>query len=94
MIDIPDYTPEENKEIFKRFSLPKTLKRLGMRNDELVVTEGALDEIIKYCEGRTGCRGLEQAAEHLAANALYRIETEGITSVSYSASDARALLNG
>lgn len=36
-------------------------------------------------EDTTGIRDLEQAAEHLAAHALYMIEVEHATSVSYTA---------
>ena len=39
-----------------------------------------------------GVRDLEQAAEHLAAHALYCIETEGVASVTYTASDVKELL--
>ena len=31
----------------------------------------------------TGIRDLEQAAEHMAANALYQIEVDGVTSVTF-----------
>ena len=40
---------------------------------------------LDYCKDTTGIRDLEQAAEHLAAHALYMIEVEHATSVSYTA---------
>ncbi|MBP5324604.1 MAG: AAA family ATPase, partial [Pseudobutyrivibrio sp.] len=39
VIDIPDYSVQEKKEIFRRFSLPKVLKRMGMSKEECQVTE-------------------------------------------------------
>ncbi len=74
VIDIPDYTFEEKKVIFTKFSLPKVLKRIGMRPEEIEITEEALDELIRMYSVTTGVRDIEQAAERLAANALYQIE--------------------
>lgn len=84
VIDIPDYTPEEKKIIFSQFSLPKVLKRIGMRENECLITDDGLDAIIERYQGSTGIRGLEQAAEHLAAHALYQIEVEHVKTVTYN----------
>ena len=76
VIDIPDYTPEEKKIIFSKFALPKVLKRMSLREEECIMTDEALDEVIELYSDTTGIRDLEQAAEHIAANALYQIEVE------------------
>ncbi len=81
VIDIPDYTPEEKKIIFSRFALPKVLNRMGLRKNECIVTEEALDVIIQKYADTTGIRDLEQAAEHIAANALYQIEVNHVEEV-------------
>ncbi len=81
VIDIPDYTPEEKKIIFSRFALPKVLNRMGLRKNECIVTEEALDVIIQKYADTTGIRDLEQAAEHIAANALYQIEVNHVKEV-------------
>jgi len=81
VIDIPDYTVEEKKEIFKRFSLPKVLKRMGMSPEECQVTEDGLDAVMEKFVISTGIRNVEQAAEHLAANALYQIEVNKVKNV-------------
>ena len=81
VIDIPDYTPEEKKIIFSRFALPKVLNRMGLRENECIVTEEALDIIIQKYADTTGIRDLEQAAEHIAANALYQIEVNHVEEV-------------
>ena len=81
VIDIPDYTPEEKKIIFSRFALPKVLNRMGLRKNECIVTEEALDVIIQKYADTTGIRELEQAAEHIAANALYQIEVNHVKEV-------------
>ena len=85
VIEIPDYTPEEKKVIFSRYALPKVLKRIGMRREECVLTEDGLEAVIDLHRGTSGIRDLEQAAEHLAANALYQIEAEHATCVIFDA---------
>ena len=85
MIDIPDYTQEEKKIIFSKFALPKVLKRIGLLQGEIVLTGEGLDELIEQYKNTSGIRDLEQAAEHLAANALYRIEVEHVKSVVFDA---------
>jgi len=84
VIDIPDYTPEEKKIIFSKFALPKVLKRMSLLDNECIVTGEALDAVIKKYENTTGIRDLEQAAEHLAAHALYQIEAEHVSKVEYT----------
>ena len=93
VIDIPDYTPEEKKEIFLHFSLPKVLKRMSMSPEECVVTPDAADVIIKKYRDTTGIRDLEQAAEHLAANALYQIETQHAGAVTFTKDTVAKLLD-
>lgn len=93
VIDLPDYTPQEKKTIFLRYALPKVLKRMGLRPEECVITKEAADVVIARYAKLPGVRDLEQAAEHLAAHALYRIESEGITSVTYDAKSTEEIMN-
>lgn len=92
VIEIPDYTPEEKKIIFSRFALPKVLKRMGLRKEECVVTDDALDAVIEIFENTSGIRDLEQAAEHMAANALYQIEVDHVSRVVFDHAMVRELL--
>ena len=93
VIDIPDYTPEEKKIIFSRFALPKILKRMSLRQDECTVTDEGLDVIIELYSNTSGIRDLEQAAEHIAANALYQIEVNHVKEVVFDGEAVRALLS-
>ncbi|MDO4322041.1 MAG: AAA family ATPase [Lachnospiraceae bacterium] len=92
VIDIPDYTPEEKKVIFSQYALPRILKRMGLGKDECVVPEEALDAVIEKYANTTGIRDLEQAAEHMAANALYQIEVNHVSQVVFDADSVRKLL--
>ncbi len=92
VIDIPDYTPEEKKVILLKYALPKVLKRMGLTEGECVVTDEAAETVVRHFADQPGVRDLEQAAEHLAAHALYQIETSGVTSVTYDAATAQAVM--
>lgn len=92
VIELPDYTFAEKKAIFTGFTFPKVLKRIGMDPSECIITDDGLDEIVKAYEGSTGIRDLEQAAEHIAANALYCIEANGDKSVTYDSKRVKELL--
>ena len=93
VIELPDYTPEEKKIIFSQFALPKVLKRLGLHDGECIVTEDGLDAVIEMHKNTSGIRDLEQAAEHMAANALYQIEVDKVPSVTFDAEQVYALLS-
>ena len=92
VIDIPDYTSEEKRIIFRDYSLPKVFRRMGMSKEECRITPDAVDSIIELYKDKPGCRDLEQAAEHLAAHALFEIETGGARCVEFDAAKTRELL--
>ncbi len=92
VIELPDYSIEEKRVIFTRFAMPKVLKRIGLRSEEIVITDEALDAIMDIFKDTSGIRDIEQAAEHIAANALYRIEAEHMVCVTYDAAMIRSLL--
>ncbi len=92
VIDIDDYSPDEKAMIFKRFSLPKVLDRMQIKKEECRITDRGIDKIIEIYRDQPGVRDLEQAAEHLAAHALYIIETENKASVVYDADSVEKIL--
>ena len=92
VIDIPDYTDEEKKVIFSKFALPKVLRRMSLKENECQVAPDGLDAVIEKYRDTTGIRDLEQAAEHIAANALYQIEVDHVSEVVFHANMVRSLL--
>lgn len=92
VIDIPDYTKEEKKVIFEKFSLPKILKRMSMKKEECQLTPEAIEVIVDKYADTTGIRDLEQAAEHIAANTLYQIEVNHVDKVIFDAEKVKELL--
>ena len=93
VIDIPDYTPDEKKEIFNKFVLPKVLKRIGLEGSECIILPDGVDAVIKKCDGVTGIRDIEQAAEHIVAHALYQIEVNHVQSVTFDGAMIDELLS-
>ena len=93
VIDIPDYTPDEKRIIFSQFALPKILKKIGLKENECIMTPEAVDAVIEIYKNTSGIRDLEQAAEHLAAHALYQIEANHVEKVEYTAAMVKELLD-
>ena len=91
VIDIPDYTFEEKKLIFSNFVMPKVLKRIGLQESECIITEEGLDAVVDQFKNTSGIRNLEQAAEHLAANALYQIEVDHVPQVTFGVEQVQKL---
>ncbi|MCQ2537099.1 MAG: AAA family ATPase [Lachnospiraceae bacterium] len=92
VIELPDYTLDEKRVIFTRFAMPKVLKRIGLRDEEIVISDEALDAVMEKFRETSGIRDIEQAAEHIAAHALYVIEAEKKDKVVYDAQMIKELL--
>ncbi len=65
---------------------------MSLKENECLVTEDGLEAMMEIFAHTSGIRDLEQAAEHLAANALYQIEVNHISSVSFNGVMVRELL--
>ena len=63
-----------------------------MRERECMLTEDGLEAVVSLYADTSGIRDLEQAAEHLAAHALYQIEADHVDSVIYDGRMVRELL--
>jgi ATP-dependent Lon protease len=66
---------------------------MSLRPEECIISDEALDAVIKKYENTSGIRDLEQAAEHIAAHALYLIEVDHLTQVVYDAQMVNELLS-
>ena len=63
-----------------------------MAESECIILQDALDAIIERYSNTTGIRDLEQAAEHIAANALYQIEVNHVEKVEFTREMVEELL--
>ena len=66
---------------------------MGLKEEECVVPDDALDTVIEIYAETSGIRDLEQAAEHMAANALYQIEVNHVPKVVFDPEMVRELLS-
>ena len=60
VIRIPGYTEDEKVNIAVRYLLPKQITNNGLKDDELVVSEKAIRDIVRYYTREAGVRNLER----------------------------------
>jgi ATP-dependent Lon protease len=60
VIRIPGYTEDEKLNIAQRYLIPKQRKATGLREDELVFTDDAVRDIVRYYSREAGVRGLDR----------------------------------
>ena len=66
MINVSGYLAEEKLQIAHRYLLPKQLTEHGLREDELTITDAALEGIIDKYTHESGVRGLEKQIAKIA----------------------------
>ena len=94
VIDIPAYTPDEKRVIFKDYVFPAALKRANVPVEQLEVENEAVDLIVSEYALEPGARDLERYSERIigafcrSADAQLSIYSKRI----YSAEDIRDLL--
>ncbi len=60
VIRLPGYTEDEKINIASQYLIPKQIKSNGLRQDELVLDEKALQFIVRHYTRESGVRGLER----------------------------------
>ena len=60
VIRIPGYTEDEKTSIAQSYLLPKQVKNNGLKEGELVISEAAIRDIIRYYTRESGVRNLER----------------------------------
>ena len=82
VIQFPGYTAVEKQQIARKHLLPKAMKKKGIKNQNLKVTENALQTLIHDYTMESGVRGLKKQLETLcryAAVKLVKGEQKSIT---------------
>ncbi len=73
VIRIPGYTEDEKSAIAKRYLLPKQIKANGLNSSEIVVTDSALIDIIRYYTREAGVRNLEREISKICRKVVKEI---------------------
>ena len=82
VIQFPGYTAVEKEQIARKHLLPKAMKKMGVKAQNLKVTDAALQTVIRDYTMESGVRGLKKQLETLcryAAVKLVKGEQKSIT---------------
>jgi len=76
VIRISGYTEDEKVNIASRYLLPKQLKNNGLKKEEVLVSETALRDIIRYFTREAGVRGLEREISKICRKVVKLLVTK------------------
>jgi ATP-dependent Lon protease len=81
IIPLAGYTEEEKAEIAKQHLISKQVKNHGLRKNEFVLTDAALQEMIRTYTREAGVRNLEREIGKLARKAVTKIVRKEVDKV-------------
>ena len=73
VIPFPGYTPSEKFQIARKHLLPKAMKSMGIKKQNLKVTDEAIRKIIEDYTAESGVRGLKKQMDTLCRSAAVRL---------------------
>tara|TARA_B100000131_G_scaffold309672_1_gene340451 strand:+ start:222 stop:2609 length:2388 start_codon:yes stop_codon:yes gene_type:complete len=82
VIRIPGYTEDEKINIANKYLLPKQIKDNGVKDGELVLSDGTIKEVIRGYTKESGVRNLEREISKIARKVVKKIVANEETNVS------------
>ncbi len=73
VIRIAGYTEDEKSNIARRYLLPKQVKQNGLKSDELVLADVAIQDMIRYYTREAGVRNLEREISKIGRKAVKQL---------------------
>jgi len=84
VIRLPGYTEDEKINIANKFLLPKQIKDNGVKDGELILSEGTIKEIIRSYTKESGVRNLEREISKIARKVVKKVISKEEVKVSVS----------
>ena len=81
IIEVPSYTGEEKFHIAKDHLIPEVLEDHGIRQDQLMISEGAIETLVENYTMEAGCRGLKKRIAAIARHESENILKNGAVQV-------------
>jgi ATP-dependent Lon protease len=79
VIRLSGYTEDEKTNIALRYLLPKQLKNNGVKEEELLVTEDAVRDIVRYYTREAGVRSLEREISKICRKVVKGLQLKKMT---------------
>ncbi len=73
VIRIPGYTEDEKVAISTRYLLPKQIKNNGLKEKEISISEGAIQDIVRYYTREAGVRNMERELSKICRKVVKEI---------------------
>jgi ATP-dependent Lon protease len=91
-VEFSGYTELEKKEIAKRYLLPRQKEESGLREQQLVLEDAAIERVISEYTREAGVRQLERELGKVARKAARRIATHEVEQIVIGKDDVQPLL--
>lgn len=92
IIELTGYTPEEKREIAKRYLVPKRCEANGLKKSEFSITDKAIDMIIDGYTMEAGVRGLERQIDAVCRKVAVKLSDSKQKSVAVDESNLYEIL--
>jgi ATP-dependent Lon protease len=92
IIEIPGYTEDEKLEIAKRYLVKRQLAAAGLKEEQCVITDGALRMIIRQYTREAGVRTLEKHIAAICRHVAMRIAEGGTAGLRVGGEDLAPIL--
>ncbi len=92
IIELSGYTPQEKKEIAKRYLVPKKRKENGLTEENFSMTEGAIDEVIDGYTMEAGVRSLERTIGAVCRKSAVKIAKGGTRKIAVTRNNLEKFL--